>query len=72
MNRGYEYSILVYHQVQVPALITNVKESGLILTTFGAANNESRNMRLQERYGVDAMMIDGVIKYSSGLGLDVL
>ncbi|CAG8533496.1 12469_t:CDS:2 [Ambispora leptoticha] len=51
--------------IQVPTLITNVKKAGLMLITFGSANNDSCNMRLQERYGVDAIMIDGVIKYDN-------
>ncbi|KAG9303986.1 hypothetical protein G9A89_005896 [Geosiphon pyriformis] len=53
--------------LQVPSLITNVKEGSLILTTFGSANNDSRNIRIQERYGVDAMMINGVINYHNAL-----
>ncbi|RHZ82191.1 hypothetical protein Glove_112g42 [Diversispora epigaea] len=51
--------------VRVPSLITSVKQAGLILTTFGTANNDSHNIRTQERFGVDAIIIDGVIKYNS-------
>ncbi|CAG8568265.1 9275_t:CDS:2 [Ambispora gerdemannii] len=51
--------------IQVPTLITNVKKAGLMLITFGSANNDYRNTRIQERYGVDAIMIDGVIKYDN-------
>ncbi|CAG8692263.1 6341_t:CDS:2, partial [Dentiscutata heterogama] len=50
----FEATLLVH----VPSLITNVKQAGLILTTFGSANNDPRNIRIQERYGVDAMVID--------------
>ncbi|RIA87384.1 hypothetical protein C1645_777448 [Glomus cerebriforme] len=52
--------------VKVPSLITNVKQAGLVLTTFGAANNDNRNIILQDKYKVDAKVIDGVIKYKSG------
>ncbi|CAG8601874.1 21079_t:CDS:2 [Gigaspora margarita] len=57
----FEATLLVH----VPSLITNVKQAGLILTTFGAANNDPRNIRIQEKYGVDAIVIDGVIKYNA-------
>ncbi|CAG8459568.1 27087_t:CDS:2 [Dentiscutata erythropus] len=57
----FEATLLIH----VPSLITNVKQGGLILTTFGSANNDPRNIRIQERYGVDAMVIDGVIKYTT-------
>ncbi|CAG8554771.1 11064_t:CDS:10 [Acaulospora morrowiae] len=43
--------------VRVPSLITSIKQAGLILTTFGTANNDSRNIRIQERYGVDAVTL---------------
>ncbi|CAJ0839934.1 7032_t:CDS:2 [Entrophospora sp. SA101] len=51
--------------LRVPSLITNIKQSGLILTTFGSSNNEPRNIKIQERYGVDTMVIDGVVKHSN-------
>ncbi|CAG8806675.1 3790_t:CDS:2, partial [Racocetra persica] len=57
----FEATLLVH----VPSLITNVKQAGLILTTFGSANNDPHNIRIQEKYGVDAMVIDGVIKYNA-------
>ena len=50
----------------MPSLITNVKQAGLVLTTFGASNNDNRNIILQDKYNVDAKVIDGIIKYKSG------
>ncbi|KAH8554290.1 hypothetical protein BGW37DRAFT_518024 [Umbelopsis sp. PMI_123] len=50
--------------VHVPSLITNVKESGLILTTFGPANVNPQNVKVQERYGVEAMIINGITRYN--------
>ncbi|CAG8534348.1 4022_t:CDS:2, partial [Cetraspora pellucida] len=57
----FEATLLVH----VPSLITNVKQAGLILTTFGSANNDPHNILIQEKYGVDAMVVDGVIKYNA-------
>ncbi|GAB5588128.1 phosphate system positive regulatory protein pho81 [Umbelopsis nana] len=50
--------------VHVPSLIPNVKESGLILTTFGPANADPHNVKVQERYGVEAMVINGITRYN--------
>ncbi|OZJ04337.1 hypothetical protein BZG36_02387 [Bifiguratus adelaidae] len=58
--------------VQVPSLITNVKESGLILTTFGEANNDAVYRDIQERFGVDAMLVDGIMTFSNSLALEGL
>ncbi|KAI9144988.1 hypothetical protein BKA69DRAFT_1052414 [Paraphysoderma sedebokerense] len=52
--------------VQVPTLLQTIKESGLILATFGELNNFSEYIKLQEKYGVDAIYQDGVLKYISG------
>ncbi|KAI7826615.1 hypothetical protein BC939DRAFT_501788 [Gamsiella multidivaricata] len=43
--------------IQVPSLITHIKESGLILTSFGASNRDPSLVQLQKGYGVDALMI---------------
>jgi len=43
-----------------------VKQAGLVLTTFGAANNDNRNIELQDKFKVDAKVIDGVIRYKGG------
>jgi hypothetical protein len=55
-------------QVQVPGLINAVKESGLVLVTFGPANDEdspegsdpnnaSGRISIQKSYGVDGVMV---------------
>ncbi|GBB88938.1 hypothetical protein RclHR1_15560002 [Rhizophagus clarus] len=49
--------------VKVPSLIMNVKQAGLVLTTFGTTNNDNI---LQDKYKVDAKVTDGVIRYNSG------
>ncbi|KAG0044842.1 phosphate system positive regulatory protein pho81, partial [Gryganskiella cystojenkinii] len=43
--------------IQVPGLITNIKESGLILTSFGASNRDAGLVQLQKKHGVDAFMV---------------
>ncbi|KAJ3085363.1 phosphate system positive regulatory protein pho81 [Quaeritorhiza haematococci] len=50
--------------VQVPTLINTIKESGLILATFGQANTITANVSLQESSGVDAIIADGLFKYN--------
>ncbi|KAL1917087.1 uncharacterized protein VTP21DRAFT_5285 [Calcarisporiella thermophila] len=57
--------------VQVPPLISTIKEAGLVLVTFGEANNEPRNVRLQEQYQVDACVVDGVIRFSNPNTVDL-
>lgn len=50
--------------IQVPSLITHIKESGLILTSFGAANRDPQLVHIQKNHGVDALMImDGPIDH---------
>ncbi|CAO3624614.1 unnamed protein product [Cunninghamella blakesleeana] len=51
--------------VQVPSLIKNIKESGLILVTLGQVNEDERYQRVQERYGVDAMIINQVVHFNT-------
>ncbi|KAG0240812.1 phosphate system positive regulatory protein pho81 [Actinomortierella wolfii] len=43
--------------IQVPGLITHIKESGLILTSFGVGNKDPALVQLQKSHGVDAFMI---------------
>ncbi|KAJ3108421.1 phosphate system positive regulatory protein pho81 [Phlyctochytrium planicorne] len=51
--------------IKVPALINTIKESGLILATFGKANEEANNVFVQESAGVDAILSHGVLRYNS-------
>ncbi|KAF9360543.1 phosphate system positive regulatory protein pho81, partial [Mortierella sp. NVP85] len=43
--------------IQVPSLITHVKESGLIISSFGPSNKDPALVQLQKNHGVDAFMI---------------
>ncbi|KAJ3202676.1 phosphate system positive regulatory protein pho81, partial [Dinochytrium kinnereticum] len=51
--------------IKVPVLINTIKESGLILATFGEANDVAKNVQIQEAGGVDAILAGGVLKYNS-------
>ena len=53
--------------VQVPSLIKTAKESGLILVTAGEVNSDARYRNIQERYGVDAMMINQVVHFNMSM-----
>ncbi|KAF9115381.1 phosphate system positive regulatory protein pho81 [Mortierella sp. AM989] len=43
--------------IQVPSLITHIKESGLILSSFGPGNKDPAQVQLQKNNGVDAFMV---------------
>ncbi|KAI9187703.1 phosphate system positive regulatory protein pho81 [Blastocladiella emersonii ATCC 22665] len=51
--------------VQVPLLVQAVKESGLLLATFGEENAVPANVLAQERAGVDGVFADGVLRFTS-------
>lgn len=40
-----------------PALAAVVKEAGVVLGTFGAANDDAATVQVQERAGVDVVQI---------------
>lgn len=46
-------------------MIKNIKESGLILVTLGDENSDSRYRSIQEKYGVDAMVIDQTVHFNT-------
>ncbi|KAK9762347.1 phosphate system positive regulatory protein pho81 [Basidiobolus ranarum] len=50
--------------VQVPSLIQSIKRSGLILASFGPLNEDPKNIQLQEAHGVDAIVSNGIVRYS--------
>ncbi|KAI8992576.1 hypothetical protein BDB01DRAFT_847938 [Pilobolus umbonatus] len=53
--------------VQVPSLIKTVKESGLILITSGEANSDVKSRTIQEKHGVDAMMINEEVHFNNSM-----
>ncbi|KAJ2080334.1 phosphate system positive regulatory protein pho81 [Coemansia sp. RSA 988] len=50
---------------RVPALIENVKSSGLLLMSFGIENYDEQQRQSQKSRGVDATICNGVIKYEA-------
>jgi len=53
--------------VLCPRLIRVVKESGLVCVSYGALNNEIHNSKLQAQEGIDAVIVDSVLKVRKGL-----
>ncbi|EIE78088.1 hypothetical protein RO3G_02792 [Rhizopus delemar RA 99-880] len=53
--------------VQVPSLIKTVKESGLLIVTAGQVNSDVKYRQIQERCGVDAMIINQVVHFNTSM-----
>ncbi|CAO3573204.1 unnamed protein product [Mortierella alpina] len=53
--------------IDAPILIKGIKETGLLVFTYGADNNNIENARLQRRHGVDAVIVDSVLAVRKGL-----
>ena len=49
--------------IHAPALITTIKESGLVLITNGSVNADKSNVDMQISHGVDGVMHDGVCQF---------
>ena len=52
--------------IMCPRLVRVVKESGLVLFTYGTPNNNPENSRLQLQSGVDAVIVDSVSAVKNG------
>ncbi|KAH7085835.1 Glycerophosphoryl diester phosphodiesterase family-domain-containing protein [Paraphoma chrysanthemicola] len=48
--------------VMCPRLVKVVKESGLICISYGTLNNDPQNVRIQKNEGIDAVIVDSVLK----------
>jgi glycerophosphodiester phosphodiesterase len=53
--------------VLCPRLIRVVKESGLVCVSYGTLNNDIHNSKLQAQEGIDAVIVDSVLKVRKGL-----
>jgi len=53
--------------VLCPRLIRVVKESGLVCVSYGMLNNDIHNSKLQAQEGIDAVIVDSVLKVRKGL-----
>jgi glycerophosphodiester phosphodiesterase len=43
--------------LEAPRLVKIIKQTGLLLFTYGVLNNEVRNAKTQQSYGVDAVIV---------------
>ncbi|EEP80369.1 conserved hypothetical protein [Uncinocarpus reesii 1704] len=50
-----------------PRLVRVVKESGLVCVSYGMANNDPANVKLQVNEGIDAVIVDSVLAIRKGL-----
>ncbi|KAF9428742.1 phosphate system positive regulatory protein pho81 [Podila epigama] len=62
--------------IQVPSLITHIKESGLILSSFGVGNANPSHVQIQKSHGVDAFMVmpsplNKASERATGLGVNL-
>lgn len=53
--------------VACPRLVKVVKESGLVCVSYGALNNENKNVEIQANEGIDAVIVDNVLAIRKGL-----
>ena len=50
-----------------PRLVRVVKESGLVCVSYGTLNNDPSKVQLQVNEGIDAVIVDNVLKIRKGL-----
>ncbi|KAF2471964.1 GDPD-domain-containing protein [Lindgomyces ingoldianus] len=53
--------------VMCPRLVRVVKESGLVCVSYGTLNNDAKNVKLQVKEGIDAVIVDSVLAIREGL-----
>ncbi|KAI9322737.1 Glycerophosphoryl diester phosphodiesterase family-domain-containing protein [Dichotomocladium elegans] len=53
--------------LEAPRMVNIIKESGLLLFTYGVLNNVVENAVAQRNYGVDAVIVDSVVAVRKGL-----
>ena len=51
--------------IQMPVLVNTIKESGLILATFGSMNDSLTNLKAQQGYDIDALISGKVFRYTT-------
>lgn len=50
-----------------PRLVRVVKESGLVCVSYGSLNNDPEKVHIQVKEGIDAVIVDSVLKIRKGL-----
>lgn len=53
--------------VHAPALITTIKQSGLVLITHGTQNEDAENVETQTIHGVDGIQVSGLCRLLHGI-----
>ncbi|CAG8572078.1 3742_t:CDS:10 [Paraglomus brasilianum] len=53
--------------LEAPQLIKTTKETGLLVFTYGARNNDVECAKFQKKLGVDAVIVDSVLAIRNGL-----
>ncbi|CAG8538168.1 891_t:CDS:2, partial [Paraglomus occultum] len=53
--------------LEAPQLIKTIKETGLLVFTYGARNNDVECAKFQKKLGVDAVIVDSVVAVRNGL-----
>ncbi|KAI7861536.1 Glycerophosphoryl diester phosphodiesterase family-domain-containing protein [Spinellus fusiger] len=53
--------------IESPRMVKVIKETGLLLFTYGVLNNEVEHAVAQKQYGVDAVIVDSVVAVRKGL-----
>ncbi|KAI9304900.1 Glycerophosphodiester phosphodiesterase domain-containing protein [Cunninghamella echinulata] len=56
--------------IEAPRMVSVIKETGLLLFTYGVLNNEVQHAKAQKEYGVDAIIVDSVLAVRNGLRED--
>ncbi|KAG0269146.1 Glycerophosphocholine phosphodiesterase [Actinomortierella ambigua] len=56
--------------IEAPNLVKGIKQTGLLVFTYGSDNNEIENAKLQRRHGVDAVIVDCVLAVRKGLATE--
>ena len=53
--------------LDAPLLINAVKEQGLLLFTYGGRNNDVKNVDVQRKLGVNAVIVDRILPIVNSL-----
>ena len=52
-----------------PAMITTIKESGLVLLTHGEQNHAKENVAMQSNHGADGVLVDDVFTFMNKISV---
>jgi glycerophosphoryl diester phosphodiesterase len=55
--------------IEAPFLINAIKENGLLLFSYGQANNDAKKVALQRKFGLDAVIVDKILPILGSLSV---